>query len=307
MQTLPIGLRLEHLRIDSVLGSGGSGVTYRAIDVRNQRAVALKEYFPTSWSVRSPDGRVLVVNKRFEPDFRRGLDRFIIEAETLARFRNAHIVRIERVFGAMGTGFIQLEYLTGPTVSAWSDCNPAPPGQSQLDGFAGALLEALAVIHAAGVLHCDIGPRNILLSAAGLPILIDFGSARRAIGALTAMTKIFVTPHYAPQELYISTTTQRGPWTDIYAAAAVLYWLVQGAPPPAAPSRAISGGKTLKFDTHARSRYRADFLSAIAWGLEFAPEARPRTANEWHTALLGRERKRRSAGLNMLPVRNTTD
>lgn len=304
MQHLPVGLVIEHLRIDGVLGSGGSGITYRASDLRNQKVVALKEYFPMGWSVRNPDGRVLVSNTQFEADFRHGLDCFIIEAETLARFSNAHIVKIERVFGAMGTAFIQLEHLAGPTVDAWLDHGYPQPSQSELDGFAGGLIKALATIHAAGILHCDIGPRNIVLRATGLPILIDFGSARRAVGELTGKNKIFVTPHYAPQEMYISTGGQRGPWTDIYAAAAVLYRLALGAPPPAAPVRAITGAKALPLDPRAHAQYRADFLSAIAWGLEFAPGSRPPNVYEWATTLLGSGNGRSSAGLQMFTSRN---
>lgn len=284
---LPIGLRLDHYRIESVLGVGGSGVTYRAFDLQRQRAVAIKEYFPKLWAARADSGNVEVANPRYETEFRWGLDRFIAEAETLARFRHEGIVKVERVFGAMGTALMQLEYIVGPNLELWAAQSRARPAQAELDAFAEALLAALAVIHRAGVLHRDIAPRNILLDRQGLPVVIDFGSARQDIVAMSAAPTLLVTPHYAGQEQYIASGAQQGPWTDIYSAAAVLWFLVAGSPPPAAPARAVDAARLRLRSMRGMDRYRPAFLQAIEWGLEFLPRDRPQAIPAWEVHLLG--------------------
>ena len=282
---LPIGLRLDQYTIESVLGSGGSGITYRAIDAGRRKFVALKEYFPKLWAMRDGRGNVCVVGPKHEANFRWGLDRFIAEAETLARFKHDCIVKVERVFGALGSAFIQLEYHSGPNLERWISDERRRPLQDELDGFAAGLLGALSTIHRSDILHCDISPRNILLSPRGLPVIIDFGSARQGVGGRTEAPSLFVTPHYAAQEQYVSSGAQQGAWTDIYSAAATLYRLVCGAPPPPAPARAISPAK-VDLRRASDGSYRSDFLSAIEWGLEFLPQDRPRTVEAWRSRLL---------------------
>lgn len=296
-QHLPIGLGLGHLRIDAVLGSGGSGVTYLAHDAEQRRPVALKEYFPKLWAMRGPDGSVQASNPKLEVEFRRGLERFVSEAETLARFRHDGIVRIERVFTAMGTALMQLEFIPGPSVERWVAAEQRRPAQEEIDAFASRLLGALSTVHRAGVIHRDISPRNILLSGSGLPILIDFGSARHQGAAPGEDGNVLITQHYAPQEQYVSTGNMQGPWTDIYAAAATLHLLIRGAPPPAAPARAMSPERIDLLSTPARNHYRPQFLAAIEWALEFLPGKRPRSVEEWRTVLLASMRRENTFGL----------
>lgn len=286
LQHLPAGVTLGGLKIQSVLGSGGSAVTYRATDVRTRAQVALKEYFPRRWAVRRLDGTVSASTPSFVPHFRAGLQRFITEAEILARFRAPGIVEVHRVFASMGTGYMQLAYLDGPTLASWLELGRPPPQQTSLDTFARRVTESLALIHTAGILHCDIGPRNIILNESGLPILIDFGSARLSTAQECREPAVLVTPHYAPQELYDSTGAQRGPWTDIYATAAVLYRLVVGAPPAPAPERALGAQRIMLSAVPQLQSYRTQFLAAIDWGLEFLPARRPRSVAQWAAMLL---------------------
>ncbi|MEQ1694260.1 MAG: serine/threonine-protein kinase [Hyphomicrobiaceae bacterium] len=284
-QHLAVGLQFGDLEIRSVLGVGGSAVTYRAVNVRTNHEAALKEYFPRRWAVRRSDGTVTAATAGFAPLFRAGLDRFITEAQILARFRAPGIVRVDRVFASMGTGYMLLAYVGGPTLAQWLELRRSPPSQAELDGFISSITSTLAMIHAAGILHCDIGPRNIMLADNGLPILIDFGSARFSMAQQSPEPAVLVTPNYSPQELYNSSGSQRGPWTDIYATAAVLHALLMGIPPPAAPERAL-GVQYVRLSADPRLQgYRSSFLSAVDWGLEFLPGRRPQSITQWLSAI----------------------
>lgn len=98
------------------------------------------------------------------------------------------------------------------------------------------LMDGLQLVHAADFLHRDIKPGNIMIRDDGSPVLIDFGAARQALGSKSRSITAIVTPGYAPFEQYYSRGNQ-GPWTDIYALAAVVCEAVTGRPPVEAPER----------------------------------------------------------------------
>lgn len=284
---LPLGLALDSYRIESVLAAGAFAVTYRAVDTSQSRYVALKEYYPKRWARRLPGGAVELTQPQFGEAYRQGLRRFVAEAEALARVRHDCIVRVERIFGALGSAYIALEYIPGPNVETWAATERSgAPAQPELDAFSWGLLGALSAIHRAGMLHRDVAPRNILLGRQGLPVLIDFGSALHDSSVPHSPGTIVVTPHYAPQEQYISTGVQQGAWTDIYSAAALLYGLVEGEPPPPSPARALGHSRIALRSGRAARQYRPEFLEAIEWGLEFFPQDRPQTVDAWRSRLL---------------------
>src|SRR6185437_150034 len=130
-----------------------------------------------------------------------------------------------------------------------------------------------------GFLHRDIKPSNIIIRRDGVPILIDFGAARQAMGDRTRTLTSVLTPQYAPIEQYTAEGKQ-GPWSDIYSASAVLHHAITGAPPPEAAGRI--GKDTYKplADSEARS-YDKAFLAAVDSALAFAPEQRPQSVAEW--------------------------
>ena len=295
---LPLGVALDSYRIESVLAAGAFAVTYRAVDTRQSRYVAVKEYFPKRWVRRRPSGAVELTQPQFGESYQQGLRRFISEAEALARVRHDCIVRVERIFGALGTAYMALEYIPGPNVETWAATERAgAPAQQELDAFAWGLLDALGAIHRAGMLHRDVAPRNILVGRQGLPILIDFGSALHDSSVPHSPGTIVVTPHYAPQEQYISTGAQQGAWTDIYSAAALLYGLLEGAPPPPSPARALGHSRIELRTSRAGRLYRPEFLEAVEWGLEFFPQDRPQTIDAWRPRLVPRQPSPSARGL----------
>lgn len=279
---LPPGYNLFEYRIDSVLGQGGFGITYKAQDTNLDKAVALKEYLPEHFARRV--GSDLIRPKPgSEEDFRWGLERFEREAQVLAQFDHPNIVPVLRRFTANGTVYMVMGYEEGESLDRILD-NTDRLAESELEEILYPLLDGLHQLHEGGILHRDIKPENIFIRLRdGSPVLLDFGAARAAIGARGKTVTRIITPNYAPYEQYYS-EGKLGPWTDIYALASVIYEGITGNPPPEAPSR-IAQDKMLRATDAGYGLYRADFLAAIDWALAFAPEDRPQSVTELRAAL----------------------
>ncbi len=268
------GFNLFEYRIDAVLGQGGFGVTYLATDVHLNAKVAIKEYLPAEVAQRSNDKSV---SPRWPEDvtlYQNGLDSFLVEARTLATFRHPNIVRVARFFEANHTAYMVLEYERGQPLRKWWEGRKDIP-EAELLSLLQPLLDGLGVVHAAGFLHRDIKPDNVYVRKDdGSLVLLDFGAARATVGPASTMADV-VTPGYAPPEQYGAGA--QGPWTDIYALGATLYWMVTGAKPPPAPARASGEQAMLPALEAGAGRYSDSFLRAIDWALELNAPARPQT------------------------------
>jgi len=278
VQALLPGTMLGDYRLDAVIGHGGFGITYRAFDSQLAKVVAIKEYLPVEFAVR--DGQNVVVRgARFADDFAWGRERFLDEARALARFRHPHIVPVMRFLVANGTAYTVMEFEDGRSVAEML----REPGRllpsDEVRRLAEGLLLGLGAVHAQGFLHRDIKPSNVIVRRDGVPVLIDFGAARQAMGNRTRTMTSVLTPQYAPIEQF-SLAGNQGPWSDIYSAAAVLHHAIAGAPPPEAASRVGKDSYRPLAETEA-SLFDQTFLAAVDRGLAFAPEDRPQSIDEW--------------------------
>jgi len=281
VQALPLGTRLGDYRLDAVIGHGGFGITYRAFDSQLAKVVAIKEYLPIEFAVRRADGQVVARGARYADDFAWGRERFLEEARALARFRHPHIVPVLRFLEANGTAYTVMEFEDGRSVSQilqQTGRRLPPPDVLRL---AAGMLSGMSAVHAQGFLHRDIKPSNIIVRRDGVPILIDFGAARQAMGGRTRTLTSVLTPQYAPIEQY-ALDGKQGPWTDIYSAAAVLHHAIAGVPPPEAAARVGADPYRPLAITQA-DRFDPAFLSAIDRALAFAPEQRPQTVEAWRS------------------------
>jgi serine/threonine protein kinase len=283
---LPEGTELVgDFRIQRVLGAGGFGVTYLADELALGRAVTIKEYFPSDFAARGGGFDAVPRSENCAGDYKWGLDRFIEEAQTLARFDHPNIVRVYRYFRANNTGYMVLQFEEGQSLKTWLKNLGRAPRQKELDAILAPLLDALEVIHKADFLHRDIAPDNIIIRKNGEPVLIDFGSARGEIAAHSKTVSALVKPGYSPYEQYAETSRQQGPWTDIYALAATLYHAVTGKRPPDAPSRMVKDEMIAPREA-AISSYRAGFLRAIERALALSVDQRPQSVVAWRGELL---------------------
>jgi HAMP domain-containing protein len=276
------GTTMHEYRIDGVLGEGGFGITYLATDVHLDAAVAIKEYLPQDIVFRAADGSVSPTASEHLPRYKQGLEAFLVEARTLASFRHRSIVRVARFFEANKTAYMVLEVEKGEPLKAWW-----PPhqhiGEKALVELLLPLLDGLAAVHKAGFLHRDIKPDNIQVrSADGSLVLLDFGSASQASG-LAPQGLTVVTPGYAPIEQY--GLGEQGPWTDIYALGATLYWCVTGKKPPDAETRKVDPRAYRRAVDAGRDVFGDAFLKAIDWALNTDPSKRPPTVAALQRAL----------------------
>ncbi|MCC7253314.1 serine/threonine-protein kinase [Hyphomicrobium sp.] len=272
-------------RIERVLGAGGFGITYLAEEVALDRNVTIKEYFPSDFAARTSTSDAAPRSQDCASDYRWGLDRFIEEAQTLARFSHPNIVRVYRYFKANNTAYMVLHFEEGQSLKSWLKGLGRAPRQKELDAIVAPLLDALELIHKQDFLHRDIAPDNIIIRKDGTPVLIDFGSARGEILAHSKTVSALVKPGYSPYEQYAETSRQQGPWTDIYALAATLYHAVTGKRPSDSPSRMVKD-ELIPAREAALSAYRAGFLAAIDHALTLQIEGRPQSIAAWRGALL---------------------
>lgn len=283
---LPSGTELVgDYRIERVLGAGGFGVTYLADEIALNRLVTIKEYFPSDIAARSDGIEAAPRSHDCAGDYRWGLDRFIEEAQTLAKFNHPNIVRVYRYFRANNTGYMVLHFEEGQSLKNWLKALGRAPRQKELDALVAPLLDALEIIHGSDFLHRDIAPDNIIIRKTGDPVLIDFGSARGEIASHTKTVSALVKPGYSPYEQYAETSRRQGPWTDIYALGATLYHAVAGKRPPDAPSRMVND-EIVPVREAALSSYRAGFLKAIDRALALSVEGRPQSIAAWRGDLL---------------------
>ncbi|MCG6551298.1 MAG: serine/threonine-protein kinase [Candidatus Magnetominusculus sp. LBB02] len=240
-QALPLRTILNDKKfiIGRVLGKpGGFGITYLGWDVTLHNKVAIKEFIPRQLASRANDGRMLEPHsKESGMDFKYGLEQFLQEARTLAKFDNAHIVRVRSFFEENTTAYIVMDYYDGISLMEYLGRQPEEKihWKTAIDIMM-PILDGLREVHENNIIHRDVKPQNIYITASGRPILLDFGAARYSIGNKSQALTVVMTPGYAPPEQYHAKGKQ-GPWTDIYGCASTLYNLITGQIPTDAAER----------------------------------------------------------------------
>ena len=278
--TLPIGFTLAEFRIERVLGEGGFGIVYLALDTQLGRQVAIKEYMPASLASRNRDLSVTVTSPRHRETFDLGLRSFVKEAITLARFDHPALLKVFRFWEERGTAYMVMPYLEGQTLKQALRARTEAPPEAWLRAMLAPVLDGLEHLHAHNILHRDIAPDNIQILPSGVPLLLDFGAARQVIGDATQALTVILKPGFAPIEQYSdSAMLRQGPWTDLYALAAVCYFAISGKAPPAAAARVMHDEMPSAASIGA-PRYSPEFLAFIDACLRVRPQDRPQTVAE---------------------------
>ena len=226
----PFAILSNRYIVGRVLGKGGFGVTYVALDMIKNIRCAVKEYMPAEYSKRGNGTKNLypMEDAKSKYVFNHGRDKFVEEARTLITLKNNPIVvDILDYFTENNTAYLAMEYLDGSDLRKL-----AKQSNGKIDAeFAKVIFvtiaSALTVIHKQNILHRDLSPENIFVTKNGDIKLIDFGAARNFVSNQNKGMSILLKPGFAPPEQYSMDGVQ-GPWTDVYALCATFYNIVSG-------------------------------------------------------------------------------
>jgi hypothetical protein len=261
--SLEIGRVLEgRYRIEALLGRGGMGALYRAIDLRFQTPVALKE------------------NQAVTPDAPK---QFAREAELLHRLRHPNLPRVTDHFAIAGQGqYLVMDYVEGEDLKQILTRHGALPEAQALD-WIGRVLDALQYLHSQGIIHRDVKPANVKIAPGGQVYLVDFGLAKVYDPAQrTTLGARGVTPGYAPPEQYgMGRTDARA---DVYSAGAMLYALLTGQVPADALER-LTGQARLVPPRQLKVSLSPEVEATVLRAMQPRPDDRFQTAAEFHAAL----------------------
>lgn len=272
------GVQVGEYRLLDVIGEGGFGIVYRARDISLDRIVAIKEYMPATLAGRKLSNAIHV-RSQHRGAFDAGLRSFINEARLLAKFSHPALVHVYRFFELNGTAYMVMRHYEGQTFREFLNTQQERINQRMLAAIIGPVLDVVEMLHAADCYHRDIAPDNVFLQNSGMPVLLDFGAARRIIGDMTQALTMVLKPGFAPIEQYVDDGAMpQGAWTDIYQIGAMLYLAITGKPPATSVARMIND-PVAALQTAAYPGYSAQFLQGVGRALAVKPQDRPQTVS----------------------------
>lgn len=288
---LPAGTVLkEQYLIGKVLGQGGFGITYLGWDLYLDIPVAIKEYFPGGTVMRETFVSLEVVSYSGDAGirFHNNKKRFLREAKMLARFSQvSEIVQVRNFFLANNTAYIVMEYVEGITLKQYIKEQGGKLSASRTFSLMEPVIKALDKVHKTGLVHRDISPDNIMMTPEGKIKLLDFGAVRDVGDAdvnqpLTRSTEAILKQGFAPIEQY-QNRGSLGPWTDVYALCATIYFCMTGHVPPDAPARLLDDEEV---DFRSLESELTDYqIKALEKGLELRAQARFSSMDQLYKAL----------------------
>ena len=231
--------------VGEMLGQGGFGITYIGFDLLLEQKVAIKEYYPMSTGMVSRDGHSTVVWSSAmmgKTGTQKGFDSFLKEARKMAKLGGIPgVVGVKSVFIQNETAYIVMDFIEGETLLKKLQKN-GPMDFDSCVKLMTPIMQALAEVHEHGIIHRDISPDNIMVRPDGKLILLDLGAAKdldiQGNDGSVQSSQMVAKHGFSPIEQY-SKSGKVGPWTDIYAMAATIYYCCTGILPPPATDRTI--------------------------------------------------------------------
>ncbi len=260
------GTKLQRGRyeINKVLGYGGSGITYRAKEYPQGHLVAIKTL------------NAIIQNKA---DFSRHQERFIQEAFCLAKCNHDHVIQVHNVCQEGQLWCMVMDYIAGGTLRQYVNYKKNSISEEEALKYIKQIGSALTYIHEQGFIHRDVKPGNIMIRKRDMQaILIDFGLAREFVQDKIQTHTNACTESFAPLEQY-ELKAKRGAYTDVYALAATLYYILTLQLPFPAPFR--QQGATLIPPKQHNPDISNTVNVAILQGMELSVKKRPQSIQEW--------------------------
>lgn len=293
---LPPGTVLGRYTITARLGRGGYGLTYRARHTVKGNAVVIKEHMPIGMALREVgSSEVTFPSNRAEERFHATMAEFLEEITILRALSYPGIVPIIDSFEANDTAYYVMPLIAGVTLQPPEKITLDPRRQrlqaQRTKRLLHSLLYTLEYMEQHNIVHRDIKPDNILISTEGVPVLLDFGSARQ-LHAGKVFTNVFTPDFCAPEQATAISDEEMSralsPRTDLYSLGATFYSLITRLVPPSAEMRTYSTPdpyKPLATRPELTEAYGTDFLAAIDRAMELNPADRWASATEWRESL----------------------
>ena len=268
--------------VGEMLGQGGFGITYIGFDLLLEQKVAIKEYFPMSTGMVSRENRSMVVWSNAmmgKTGTQKGFDSFLKEARKMAKLGGIPgVVGVKSVFIQNETAYIVMDFIEGETLLKKLQREGPMPFDTCLSLLT-PIIQSLAEVHEHGIIHRDISPDNIMVRPDGRLILLDLGAAKdldiQGRDGNVQSSQMVAKQGFSPIEQY-QRNASIGPWTDVYAMAATIYYCCTGILPPTAVDRIVDDTLTCQpLLTQAQ-------FDVLAYCMSIRAENRPRSM----TALL---------------------
>ena len=261
--------------VGEMLGQGGFGITYIGFDLLLEQKIAIKEYFPMSTGMVSREGRSTVVWSDAvmqKSGVEKGFDSFLKEARKMAKLRSIpSVVGVNSVFIQNETAYIVMDFIEGETLLKKLQ-REGPMDYGTCVSLMTPIMQALSEVHKHGIIHRDISPDNIMVQSDGKLILLDLGAAKdldiQGKDGNVQSSQMVAKHGFSPVEQY-GQAGKIGPWTDVYAMAATIYYCCTGVLPPSATDRMIEDTLT------CRPRLTKEQFDVLAFCMNVLPQNRP--------------------------------
>ncbi len=317
-------------RIDRVLGQGGFGITYLAVQVSGsknynppmlpytEKQVAIKELFIGGSGQAINDRRgnlVVVTNSANQASFNQQKEKFKKEALRLANLNHPNLVKVHEFFEENGTAYYVMDYIEGESLRIKLN-REGVLSENLVLKYMKQLLAALETAHRQNIWHLDIKPENIMVDRYGHVYLIDFGASKHIEqnSTLTTSLALAYTKGYCPPELadltygsqndLVQALKEIGPWTDIYALGATMYNLLTDSIPPSSNRLYKDGRNAFSFSSNISSSTQ----DLIVWMMKVNRNERPQSVQNIIKFIDNREKTivDRSVIRDFTPYSNTS-
>ncbi|SET45415.1 Serine/threonine protein kinase [[Clostridium] aminophilum] len=275
--------------VGTVLGFGGFGISYKAWDTELKTAIAIKEYFPSGSANRIPGTKnVIRYSGKGKMNFEKGMERFREEALNTAKFNHhPNIVHVYDYFEENDTAYMTMELLQGTTLEEYVKTRGGKIPYQEAVRIFSFISDAVDAMHQKNMIHRDLSPDNIYLCNDGSIRLMDLGAARFSSNIDESDKTVVVKIGLAPPEQYHKKGHQ-GPWTDVYALCASLYWVVTGVEPVESTDRLKKDDLVTPVDIDPDI---PDYLNrVILKGMALREDLRFRSMTEFRKALNNQEK-----------------
>ena len=261
--------------VGEMLGQGGFGITYIGFDLLLEQKVAIKEYYPMSTGMVSRENSTTVVWSSAvmqKSGMEKGFDSFLKEARKMAKLGGIPgVVGVKSVFIQNETAYIVMDFIEGETLLKKLQ-REGPMDYGTCISLMTPIMQALAEVHKHGIIHRDISPDNIMVQSDGKLILLDLGAAKdldiQGKDGNMQSSQMVAKHGFSPVEQY-GQAGKIGPWTDVYAMAATIYYCCTGVLPPSATDRMIEDTLT------CRPRLTKEEFDVLAFCMNVLPQNRP--------------------------------